>query len=950
MEKVNEILKLDEKEKVEAIFREVGTCDEIFIQFLIEKSVSLQILDENGNSLLHRIAETGNEKVFVQIANEISLDLQNKSGETPLHFSVKNNHVSFVKLLLSNGANIISDYSGIDPQQIAEEKGFADIAKLLKKRMKSIESTFLKISNMIVSQNYKEIESIVASGEYLNIRQKDGSTLLHFAASQGDAKSTQLLINSVEINTRDNNGRTATQIALDCKHLPIAKILAMNGGISYAQNEQSETSDTTDSKESSGERRRKRTTKQRQCGDIFKAIDEGKTKEIHAFVKENKNINVLNANGQTPLLYAISTGKVKESSILACKPSVNYINSIGVTPIFYAVKDKNAAIVRILVEKGADVTFKNMQGKDVIQIVDSWADSDQKSVILLEISLGLFRQSWAFINFVKTHQDFFTERQADYLMEAIRQNNEEILLLLLDQKINLDQNLNGLSPLHYAIEHGSDKCVSVLIKAGAKLITIDGVNELDRALAVKNPNKLIISKIVSAIVGRSIKYIEDPKKFIKHLPKKVLSFPAAYFLLEAALNKLQKPIVEYLIENGLSAKCEGENGKTLLHFAAQMKDLSVESRGKLLEIIMYLNEKGSDKSAVDSNGRLALHYASEIGYPEITAELAQKSLCTFKDLEGKTPIDLAANKETKEVLLLISSRIAEDLTLPEDDDDEMEKIIKTAKDISTDMINICISKDNSKLLQIIINKGIDPNTCDTEGTYLIHYGVSNGSLNCCKLLLLYGADVNSADKEGKTPLHLAVEKENAQIAKVLIDCGAKNKRDSYDKFPIEYAKEGTPIFSLMEKYERLCRVLKHLFEKKYEEEQFKAAQTFGFIVFERTIKSGNVKFIRSIIQDFHVSPFITNPFGVTALHIACACNSPKEVIETLISLGCNKDAKTILGFTPLHFAAMSNNKEAIKILVANGANVKATNKANKTASDIAKEHGNNDVLKYLKRK
>ena len=57
MEKVNEILKLDEKEKVEAIFREVGTCDEIFIQFLIEKSVSLQILDENGNSLLHRIAD-----------------------------------------------------------------------------------------------------------------------------------------------------------------------------------------------------------------------------------------------------------------------------------------------------------------------------------------------------------------------------------------------------------------------------------------------------------------------------------------------------------------------------------------------------------------------------------------------------------------------------------------------------------------------------------------------------------------------------------------------------------------------------------------------------------------------------------------------------------------------------------------------------------------------------
>jgi ankyrin repeat protein len=68
-----------------------------------------------------------------------------------------------------------------------------------------------------------------------------------------------------------------------------------------------------------------------------------------------------------------------------------------------------------------------------------------------------------------------------------------------------------------------------------------------------------------------------------------------------------------------------------------------------------------------------------------------------------------------------------------------------------------------------------------------------------------------------------------------------------------------------------------------------------------------------------------------------------ERVNLLIKAGADVNASTIYGDTILHQAAGSGFYEAVKILLENGADSKAVNKAGKTPYDIAR----NDAVKEL---
>lgn len=51
--------------------------------------------------------------------------------------------------------------------------------------------------------------------------------------------------------------------------------------------------------------------------------------------------------------------------------------------------------------------------------------------------------------------------------------------------------------------------------------------------------------------------------------------------------------------------------------------------------------------------------------------------------------------------------------------------------------------------------------------------------------------------------------------------------------------------------------------------------------------------------------------------------------------------------TPLHWAAVSGNKEIVKILLDHGALVQPLNKFGKTPADIAEDHSYYDIIKLI---
>ena len=83
----------------------------------------------------------------------------------------------------------------------------------------------------------------------------------------------------------------------------------------------------------------------------------------------------------------------------------------------------------------------------------------------------------------------------------------------------------------------------------------------------------------------------------------------------------------------------------------------------------------------------------------------------------------------------------------------------------------------------------------------------------------------------------------------------------------------------------------------------------------------------------------------THLHIAALMNDSNSA-RWLIANGANVHAKDKYGFTPLHLAAIYNAPETAALLLKNGADVNAKDKDGVTSLDLASYWGNLDFASY----
>ncbi|GAB6028472.1 hypothetical protein CHUAL_002631 [Chamberlinius hualienensis] len=108
----------------------------------------------------------------------------------------------------------------------------------------------------------------------------------------------------------------------------------------------------------------------------------------------------------------------------------------------------------------------------------------------------------------------------------------------------------------------------------------------------------------------------------------------------------------------------------------------------------------------------------------------------------------------------------------------------------------------------------------------------------------------------------------------------------------------------------------------------------------------NTKDLPQLLQAFVEGASLTtvlpnNENGQTSLHVAIAQEdgSSIHIIDFLIQNGASLDKQTKEGNTPLHYCAMYNQSECMKLLLRSGANPNIENSQRKTPIDIAKENG-----------
>ena len=99
--------------------------------------------------------------------------------------------------------------------------------------------------------------------------------------------------------------------------------------------------------------------------------------------------------------------------------------------------------------------------------------------------------------------------------------------------------------------------------------------------------------------------------------------------------------------------------------------------------------------------------------------------------------------------------------------------------------------DKPEIVQLLLDKGADPNARDAAGNTALMGAVFKGHAGLTEMLLKAGSGIDLVNGQGDSALMFAVRYDKPKLARMLVDAGASPDLKSGDgKSPREVAKAG----------------------------------------------------------------------------------------------------------------------------------------------------------------
>jgi serine/threonine-protein phosphatase 6 regulatory ankyrin repeat subunit B len=410
------------------------------------------------------------------------------------------------------------------------------------------------------------------------------------------------------------------------------------------------------------------------------------------------DVNQRNADGSTPLQWAVYDGNVAEvQRLLAAGADVSLANSYGATAMGLAAEVADTEILQLLLAAGADVDSPNADGQTALLAVARTGNVEAGRLLLehgADVNAreqwgGQSALMWASARRHPEMMELLIAHGADVDARSIFRNYQRHVTAEGRPK-NLDS--GGFTPLLYAARENCTACVDVLLTHGADidLPDPDGVSPLQ--VAIMNANWDLAKKLIEAgadvdewdIYGEAPLFTAiglysrrdggrasiDPENetdgmtIIRMLldhganPNMQLTFRPANVngstntrgstpLIRAA-NAGNLELVQLLLDHGADATIYMADRQTPIH--AVLAGRVPEKQA--LAIIRVLHKAGTDANVValvnhreEVRGGSALHFAVRKRYKEVIKELASYGIdMNAKDQDGLTALDYTQSR------------------------------------------------------------------------------------------------------------------------------------------------------------------------------------------------------------------------------------------------------------------------------------------------------------------
>lgn len=291
------------------------------VAMLLEKGANVLATDKGGETPIHWAARYGTLEplatVLKNVKRSCDLDLRNENGDTALHLAIINKSVAKVAMLLEKGADVLTTNTSKETSiHCAARCSTSEILHKLLSYVKNPSAFDLRDKyndtalHLAISEVCPfKVKILLESGANVLTTGLNDMTSIHLAARDSESEILAMLLEHAkqpsDLDLRDMYGHTALHIVISTKYPSKVRMLLESGANFLA---------TTNFRETS----------------------------IH-----------LAARYSTSEILAILLEYVKRSHYL------DLYDSDGNTPLHLAVRANSAAMVKMLLKKGADFTMLN---------------------------------------------------------------------------------------------------------------------------------------------------------------------------------------------------------------------------------------------------------------------------------------------------------------------------------------------------------------------------------------------------------------------------------------------------------------------------------------------------------------------------------------------------------------------------------------------------------------
>lgn len=411
-----------------------------------------------------------------------------------------------------------------------------------------------------------------------------------------------------------------------------------------------------------------------------------------------EDVNHRNADGSTPLQWAVYDGNVAEvKRLLRAGAKVSLANNYGATPMSLAAEVGNADIIGVLLEAGADVESPNADGMTALLAVARTGNVKAAQLLLGAGAKVDARESfggqtplmWATARRHPEMMQLLIARGADVnARSAVRDYQRHVTAE--GRPKSLDS--GGFTPLLYASRENCRACVDLLLKNGADINIADPDDVSPLLVAIMNANWDLAQRLIEAgadinqwdMYGETPLFIAINQRnrldgghnsidapntttgtaIVKLLldkganPNVQLFFKPANLTgttntrgatpLIRAANNGDLEMVKLLLEHGADATLYMADRQTPMHAALSGRAAEPQA----LELIKVLHDAGTDVNVValinheqEIRGGTALHYAVRKRWKTVIKELAGWGIdMNAVDQDGLTALDYTQSR------------------------------------------------------------------------------------------------------------------------------------------------------------------------------------------------------------------------------------------------------------------------------------------------------------------